>query len=81
MNASAAVVDRDVAAPTSPGILGIGIKRLAVYAAIGLAALAVVAYGYHWVTVGRFLQSTDDAYVGGFGAVGASSLQREAASS
>jgi membrane fusion protein, multidrug efflux system len=65
MNASAAVVDRDVAAPTSPGILGIGIKRLAVYSAIGLAALAVVAYGYHWVTVARFLQSTDDAYVGG----------------
>jgi membrane fusion protein, multidrug efflux system len=65
MNASAAVVDRDVAAPTSPGIVGIGIKRLAVYCAIGLAALAVVSYGYHWVTVGRFLQSTDDAYVGG----------------
>jgi membrane fusion protein (multidrug efflux system) len=65
MNASAAVVDRDVAAPTSPGMLGIGIKRLAVYCAIGLAALAVVAYGYRWVTVGRFLQSTDDAYVGG----------------
>ena len=30
-----------------------------------LPRLAVVAYGYHWVTVGRFLQSTDDAYVGG----------------
>src|SRR6202035_4447684 len=65
MNASAAVVDRDVAAPTLPRVPGIGIKRLAIYCAIGLAAAAVVAFGYHWVTVGRFLESTDDAYVGG----------------
>ncbi len=65
MNASAAVVDRDVAAPTSPGILGIGVKGLAVYVAIGIAILAVVTYGYHWVTVGRFIENTDDAYVGG----------------
>ena len=65
MNASAAVVDRDVAAPISPGVPGIGIKRLAIYCAIGLSAAAVVTYGYHWVTVGRFLESTDDAYVGG----------------
>lgn len=65
MNASAAAVDRDVAAPTAHGLLGIGIKRLAIYCAIGLAAIAVAAYGYHWVTVGRFMESTDDAYVGG----------------
>ena len=65
MNASAAVVDRDVVAPISPGVPGIGIKRLAIYCAIGLAAAAAVASGYHWVTVGRFLESTDDAYVGG----------------
>jgi membrane fusion protein (multidrug efflux system) len=65
MNASAVVVDRDVAAPTSPGVARIGVKRLAIYCAIGLAAAAVVAYGYRWVTVGRFLESTDDAYVGG----------------
>src|ERR1700689_5713802 len=65
MNASAAAIDRDVTAPTSRGVPGIGIKRLAIYCAIGLAAAAVVTYGYHWVTVGRFLESTDDAYVGG----------------
>ena len=65
MNASAAVVDREVAAPPSAGISGIGIKRLAIYGAIGLAAVAVAVYGYHWVTVGRFIESTDDAYVGG----------------
>ena len=66
MNASAAVVDRDVAVtPPSQGILGVGLKRLATYCAIGLAVVAVAAYGYHWVTVGRFIESTDDAYVGG----------------
>ena len=25
----------------------------------------MAAYGYHWVTVGRFIENTDDAYVGG----------------
>jgi membrane fusion protein, multidrug efflux system len=25
----------------------------------------MVVYGYHWLTVGRFIESTDDAYVGG----------------
>jgi membrane fusion protein (multidrug efflux system) len=64
MNASVAAVDRDVRSP-APGVLGIGIKRLALYGAIGLGALAVAAYGYHWLTVGRFIESTDDAYVGG----------------
>jgi membrane fusion protein (multidrug efflux system) len=65
MNASAAVVDRDVSTPASQGIRRLGVKRLALYGAIGLGALAVLAYGYHWATVGRFMESTDDAYVGG----------------
>jgi membrane fusion protein, multidrug efflux system len=65
MNASAAVVDREVAAPPAAGIRGVGIKRLAIYSAIGLAVVAVAIYGYHWLTVGRFIESTDDAYVGG----------------
>jgi membrane fusion protein (multidrug efflux system) len=65
MNASAAVVERDVAAPPSAGILGVRIKRLAIYAAIGLAVVAIGVFGYRWVTVGRFIESTDDAYVGG----------------
>jgi membrane fusion protein (multidrug efflux system) len=65
MNASAGVVDREVAAPSSAGVRGIGLKRLAIYVAIGVAAVAVVVYGYHWFTVGRYIESTDDAYVGG----------------
>jgi len=36
MNASAAVVDRDVAAPTLPRVPGIGIKRLAFTVPSGL---------------------------------------------
>jgi membrane fusion protein, multidrug efflux system len=40
-------------------------KRFALYAAIGLGAMVSATYAYHWVTVGRFIESTDDAYVGG----------------
>ncbi len=65
MNASSAVVDRDMTSPPRQGLLGMGRKRLATYCAVGLGALALVAYGYHWLTVGRFIESTDDAYVGG----------------
>src|ERR1700735_2267177 len=65
MNASAAVVDRDVSVTPSQGIRGLGLKRLAIYGASGLSVLAVLVYGYHWFAVGRFIESTDDAYVGG----------------
>jgi membrane fusion protein (multidrug efflux system) len=68
MNADTAVVDRDVASPSAQGHRAGGkvtLKRLALYAAGGLGALAVMGYGYHWATVGRFIESTEDAYVGG----------------
>jgi membrane fusion protein (multidrug efflux system) len=40
-------------------------KRLAV-TALGLAAfIGAAVFGYHYWTVGRFIESTDDAYVGG----------------
>ena len=40
--------------------------RRTALAALGLAALAGAGrYGYDWWTVGRFVESTDDAYVGG----------------
>ena len=42
-------------------------RKLPTKALIGLAAAIVLAaggwYGYHWLTVGRFIVSTDDAYV------------------
>jgi membrane fusion protein, multidrug efflux system len=66
MDARTADVDRDLdSAIPSDGVHGVGRKRLALYAAIGLGVLAAVTYGYYWLTVGRFTESTDDAYVGG----------------
>jgi len=32
---------------------------------VSLAVLAAASYGYNWATVGRFIETTDDAYVGG----------------
>jgi len=65
MSAAADTVDREV----RPGLVDRlrlkELKRLGLYLAIGLAVLAIVGYGYHWVTVGRFIETTDDAYVGG----------------
>jgi membrane fusion protein (multidrug efflux system) len=40
-------------------------KTLAIATAGLIAVLAVVTLGYRWWTVGRFIESTDDAYVGG----------------
>jgi membrane fusion protein (multidrug efflux system) len=40
-------------------------KQIVVALLIALAGLGVTAFGYHWWTVGRFIESTDDAYVGG----------------
>jgi len=40
-------------------------KKLLLRIAIGAAIVAGVVYGGHWWTVGRFIEDTDDAYVGG----------------
>jgi membrane fusion protein (multidrug efflux system) len=40
-------------------------RRLAPAGLAFLLALGAAAYGHHWWTVGRFIESTDDAYVGG----------------
>lgn len=40
-------------------------KQMAVAELILIAGLGVAALGYYWWTVGRFIESTDDAYVGG----------------
>jgi membrane fusion protein (multidrug efflux system) len=41
------------------------IKRLLTLAAITVALIVAVLSGWHWWTVGRFIESTDDAYIGG----------------
>ncbi len=41
-------------------------RRPLVFAGIGIVALAAAGtYGYDWFTTGRYMVSTDDAYVGG----------------
>jgi membrane fusion protein (multidrug efflux system) len=40
-------------------------KTLLISALVLLTALGALWYGYDWWTVGRFVESTDDAYVGG----------------
>jgi membrane fusion protein (multidrug efflux system) len=56
-----AVVARDTAVRTRPAVSR---KRL-LLAAAGLLALGAAWYGHDWWTNGRFIESTDDAYVGG----------------
>ena len=54
---STIVVERPVRARSLKWILPIGLA--------GLLALGAARYGYDWWTVGRFIESTDDAYAGG----------------
>ena len=44
-----------------PGITGV----LALQVVVGAAVLAAAGYGAWWWQSGRFIQSTDDAYIGG----------------
>jgi membrane fusion protein (multidrug efflux system) len=40
-------------------------KALIISGAALIIVVAAATFGYHWWTVGRFMESTDDAYVGG----------------
>jgi membrane fusion protein (multidrug efflux system) len=48
-----------------PPVRQLGKRALIVGALALTAAVAGVRYGYDWWNVGRFVESTDDAYVGG----------------
>jgi membrane fusion protein (multidrug efflux system) len=55
-----------VAKPASseaPAASKITRRKMAFFGLVALLALAAVSYGVHWVLVGRFHVSTDDAYV------------------
>jgi len=41
------------------------VKRWILAGAVGVVGLTTVVYGYEWWTLGRFIKTTDDAYVGG----------------
>jgi membrane fusion protein (multidrug efflux system) len=40
-------------------------KQMAVATLIAIAGLGAATFGHYWWTAGRFIESTDDAYVGG----------------
>ncbi|MGX4804867.1 HlyD family secretion protein [Bradyrhizobium guangdongense] len=48
---------------TGPTISRRALKRVALALAVGVAGLAVADLAYDYLTVGRYLESTDDAYV------------------
>lgn len=41
------------------------LKRAALVALVALAGVGIAGFTYDWWTIGRFVESTDDAYVGG----------------
>jgi len=60
------VMQRDVVAPAASRTRRrLSRRALALGAAVLIALPAAAAYGYHWWEVGRFVETTDDAYVGG----------------
>ena len=48
-----------------PSFKRFSFRRLALIALAGAAVIGASWYGYTWWTTGRFIESTDDAYVGG----------------
>jgi membrane fusion protein (multidrug efflux system) len=62
---NATVLNRETATIPMPVLRGVTLKRVGISAVVLLAAVAALAYGFHWFTVGRFTERTDDAYVGG----------------
>jgi membrane fusion protein (multidrug efflux system) len=52
-------------APPKPATRKTSRKRLLIGAAGALALIAAAAYGLDWFTTGRFIETTDDAYIGG----------------
>ncbi len=67
---AAGAVQARVASPPanrdlSRAIRRLPIRRFALYGLMLTIGLGAAWYGYDWWTVGRFVESTDDAYVGG----------------
>ena len=60
-----AVASRDILAPPPTRAARVSRKQLSIAAAALAAGVAAATYGYNWWTVGRFIETTDDAYVGG----------------
>jgi membrane fusion protein (multidrug efflux system) len=59
------VIQREIVARPRSRKAWLSRKQLGIAGAALLAGLGVAWYGYDWWTVGRFIENTDDAYVGG----------------
>jgi membrane fusion protein, multidrug efflux system len=59
------VMRRDIVAPPRTGRIRLSRRQLGIVGGALLAGLGVAWYGTDWWTVGRLIDSTDDAYVGG----------------
>jgi membrane fusion protein, multidrug efflux system len=62
---SATIVERDTAVAPVKGRAGRTGKQVALAALAACLAVGAAWYGHDWWTKGRFIESTDDAYVGG----------------
>jgi membrane fusion protein, multidrug efflux system len=62
---NATVLERDTTTAPVSRLQGLNLKRAGVIVASVVAVAAAIAFGAHWFTVGRFMERTDDAYVGG----------------
>jgi membrane fusion protein, multidrug efflux system len=51
------------AAPAVAAVPKSGLRKMVFTGVVALLALAAASYGVHWLLVGRFFVSTDDAYV------------------
>lgn len=62
MNDGAQVVDSPVLAPPRPLRLS---RKHALSAGVVILLIAAILFAHRWWTIGRFIETTDDAYVGG----------------
>jgi membrane fusion protein, multidrug efflux system len=63
---SSAVLERATYAPSPVATRWhLAWKKLALSGLVALAGVGAAWYGHHWWAVGRFVETTDDAYVGG----------------
>ena len=62
---NATVLDGETALTPVSSLRGANLKRVGISAAAALIVIGMMGFGVHWFTVGRFIERTDDAYVGG----------------
>ncbi len=62
---SGQALERDIIARPPVRQASVSRRQLGLAGAALLIGIGAAWYGYHWWTVGRFIESTDDAYVGG----------------